>query len=159
MFFVVSSHSSRDPEMTYPWVSQRFDGRSGFLANCSNGKNPVAITSSCSCSRLPPYFLCAYDIISCYILYVYSISSIFYPLACVLFKMETSVFHGNIFLSFLRWLEQRWCEAKKQVSLPKTNRKSPWTISLPKLTASSPLKRIGHMACRSPNHHQFQGRC
>ena len=48
-------------------------------------------------------------------LYAYNIMlhTVMYPLACVFFEMETSVFHGNIFLSFLRWLEQSWCEAKK----------------------------------------------
>ena len=44
----------------------------GFLANCYNGENPMAISSSCLCSKLPLYIFISYTYhVSCYILYVY----------------------------------------------------------------------------------------
>ena len=54
-----------------------------------------------------------------------------YPLVCVFFKMETSVFHGNIVLSFLRWLEQSWCAEKISFRKPTVCRFAPEKKNFP----------------------------
>ena len=74
--FFVSSRSSRDKEMTYPWVNQGFDGRGGFLANYKKIQKMERTQWLLLVHvRVQDYLrsnLCAYHI-SCYILYVYSI--------------------------------------------------------------------------------------